>query len=351
VRAQRQMTLVTLIATVGIAGCKDSSKNLTGPSDGFVTRVQVTGPASIAPGEAAVLTAVGTYPDGTTKDISAEAVWTSTNPSAVSVDRSGRATAVERGEAIISARLQQRGGVLTVVAVPAGTYKVAGTVVDAGGVGVPLADTLVEAGSGAAALTTRTDRNGRYALYGVTSGSVLRVSRDDYVTDLRTLEMSGTTVADVQLALARPRLDIAGTYTLTLGPADCDASPALDPSLRQRSYTAVISQNGANAEVTLTGPEFAAMSSGFANQFSGTVGASGAVFDIRAADGYYLAIAAVVEVLPEGTFLSIWGSAATSVKGAGLAGTLDGVLLHTRSTPGGALIGRCIGKIPFVLSR
>ncbi len=70
-------------------------------------------------GGAQQLAAAGTYSDGTSRDLTAEAVWTSSNPAAVTIAGSGLATCVAPGTSTVSASVASISGTatLTVTAV------------------------------------------------------------------------------------------------------------------------------------------------------------------------------------------------------------------------------------------
>uniref|UniRef100_UPI00261365B9 Ig-like domain-containing protein n=1 Tax=uncultured Microbulbifer sp. TaxID=348147 RepID=UPI00261365B9 len=69
-----------------------------------LTAIQVTPPApSLAKGNRQQLTAMGTFSDGTTADLTTSVAWTSSDTKIVTVDNSGQLTAVDEGIATVSA--------------------------------------------------------------------------------------------------------------------------------------------------------------------------------------------------------------------------------------------------------
>jgi hypothetical protein len=69
--------------------------------------VRVDGPAQISPPAEAQFTAVQTMSDGSTRDVTAMAKWTSSNPSVLSV-KAGLAKALAGGEVGLTAELEGR---------------------------------------------------------------------------------------------------------------------------------------------------------------------------------------------------------------------------------------------------
>ncbi|WKD50175.1 Ig-like domain-containing protein [Microbulbifer spongiae] len=73
-------------------------------SGAVLTAIQVTPPApSLAKGNRQQLTAMGTFSDGTTADLTTSVAWTSSDTHIATVDSSGQLTAVDEGTATVSA--------------------------------------------------------------------------------------------------------------------------------------------------------------------------------------------------------------------------------------------------------
>jgi hypothetical protein len=151
----------------------------------------------------------------------------------------------------------------------------------------------------------------------------------------------------VTLTLAQPRPSIAGTYVLSIGSPQCEGASPLAPlaeELRQRTYTAVLTQDNARVTVVLGGRDFAS------DRFSGNVTATGATFELS--EGDYYSWQDVIERLSNGTFLVITGRAVTTLTESGLAGTLNGSLVNLQNFPGSTVAGRCVsGRHAFTLTR
>jgi hypothetical protein len=171
-----------LLATWGLAmfglallGC-DSPTSPVNP-------VRLTVPPEIAPGATAQLSA--TFADsGVVRDVTGQARWVSSNPGVIEVSPAGIATALARGEAGIFVTFEGRTAVAGTMVLPRGTFRLAGDV--RGGLQPPsaqarLAGVQITVTEGSAAgLTTTTDDQGRYALYGVSGDTTIQYSADGY---------------------------------------------------------------------------------------------------------------------------------------------------------------------------
>jgi hypothetical protein len=143
---------------------------------------------------------------------------------------------------------------------------------------------------------------------------------------------------------------------LSIGSPQCEGASPFAPlaeELRQRTYTAVLTQDNARVTVVLSGRDFASANGSLKNMFSGIVTATGATFDLtEIVDYYYGTIQDVVERLSNGTFLVITGHAVTTLTESGLAGTLNGSLVNRQNVPAGSITGRCVaGSHAFTLTR
>src|SRR5712672_618107 len=87
-------------------GCGGGGSYTPPPPPVTLQTINVT-PAnsSIAPGIALKFTATGNYSDGSTKDVSSFAQWTSTNAAVATVDGTGAATTKGTGNTTIQAAL------------------------------------------------------------------------------------------------------------------------------------------------------------------------------------------------------------------------------------------------------
>ncbi len=168
----------------------------------------------MAPGTTTQLRLMARRSDGTSEDITATAQFGSQSSDVIAVSPAGLATALTVGETAVAG---QNNGTLTshreVVVVPNGTFRVVGQVVEEGTPGLPVGGVRVES-DGLAPVST--DLAGRYRLYGVTGHARIRASKTGYITKELTLAISDHHTENVFLTLAGPRVDVAGTYQMTI---------------------------------------------------------------------------------------------------------------------------------------
>ncbi len=331
------------------------NRSPAGPGLGVpLPRLELTGPATIAPGQTTQFRLIAVSTDGSSRDVSDQTTWHSSKAAVVEISATGRAAALDRGESVISANYDRRSTSKTVFVVPAGTYAVTGTVTESEAPALALGDARVQILVNAAVLMeTVTNSNGGFGLYGVPAGAELRVGKEGYVPDVRRLEISDHTTVEVQLALARPRPDISGTYTLTLGSERCDGARPLPADLRKRVYSASVAQTGSAVTVTLSGPDFWTRPPQLANHFSGAVEAAGATFRLSFGSYYYYStLPDITERLPNGHLLIVTGRATTSLTDNGLSGTLNGSITQLENLFSTSVVGVCTSTAhPFTLSR
>ncbi|MEZ6930081.1 beta strand repeat-containing protein [Aeromonas sp. S16(2024)] len=87
-------------------------------TDAIATKVSVIPPTTkLAKGLTLQLQAIATLSDDTTRDVSTQASWQSNNPTVLNVDGQGKATAIEAGDATVTATVQGVTGQTTVSAV------------------------------------------------------------------------------------------------------------------------------------------------------------------------------------------------------------------------------------------
>ena len=87
-------------------------------TDAIATKVSIIPPTTkLAKGLTLQLQAIATLSDDTTKDVSTQANWQSSNPTVLSVDDQGKATAIAAGDATVTATIQGVTGQTTVSAV------------------------------------------------------------------------------------------------------------------------------------------------------------------------------------------------------------------------------------------
>jgi hypothetical protein len=314
-------TVAAVALSALFAACDSEPK--TSPSTN-VTRVEIVGPSSIAPGQTANYSLVEYLSNGSTRALP-HAAWSSTDKSLVEVTSSGVATAANRtGETIISVRTT-RDASKEVMVLPAGTFRLLGTVTDADRANVPIPNALVEVPGGPSA---RTNNAGQYRLYGVPADAEIRVTREGYRPHEERVQLTGHSSRSFRLGLDTSIRNYSGNYTLTVQTSSiCPGTNQLNPDLRRRQYEAVMQQTGSALEVRLTESRFAPSWKSFASdRFNGFVTPTGATFSVEFNYYYYYGpfLANISERLPDGSTLYIYGTANTSGSPDGLSGSFNG---------------------------
>lgn len=309
------------------------------------------GPTTVHLGTTGQYTAIAHYSDGTTKDVTQEATWFSSRPAVLGVTARGTVTGHEAGESTVLVRepLLRVEASTEVIVVPEGTFRLAGTVRDAG---VPVAATLHVDSPPLGRMEIST-ADGTYKVFGVAGETRVIASKDGYNELTRTVIVRDHGQLDLDLELTRPRQDLNGTFQLTVtADPSCSSLPA---DGRERSYEASVEQIGPTVSVTLSGSEFMVDRDRTLNRFTGFVDPNQAVFRIAGPHDlyyyYYYITPDVAEVLSPGRFFSFEGTVTSSFQNAGLRGTLSG-WLAVRSNQRNAPVGACRStNHTFVLAR
>lgn len=112
------LTICILFALTACGGSGGATAtNKTGPT---VTSIQVTGVSgSIVAGQTQQLAAAATYSDGSTKDVTSIATWSSSDANVVTITTGGMLTAKASGQCSVSAKIGSVGGSLAVTVTPA----------------------------------------------------------------------------------------------------------------------------------------------------------------------------------------------------------------------------------------
>lgn len=204
------MSLVLIVVSAGlVTACSDDNPLPGGPSVGVV-RVEIQGPASIAPGQSAQYAAIGIRSDGTTLALPYD-TWASTDSSLVQVTSSGIATAQSHtGEVRLSVTAAMSAS-KEVMVLPANTFRLVGSVTDTQGVGIP--DARVEVIGGPSATT---GSNGAYRLYGVPPEADVRVTKGRYPTVEQQIQLSTHTSFNFRMPVNSTAVAaVAGTLDVT----------------------------------------------------------------------------------------------------------------------------------------
>jgi hypothetical protein len=317
------------------AACDKDSPSQTGPTSPsvVVSRIEIRGPQTLAPGETATFRALAFFANGTSRDVTSEASWRSTTSTVVRMEGPGRFNALVRGDAAISVQMIPVTSVLQVVVVPPETYRLSGVVRGSNGAVGGVAGAQVQVLDGPERLETFTSPQGQYVLFGVPGTARIRVTRAGYQTAEQTVHLTQHQAVDFALSLSGPLRDLSGTYTLRITlPAPCGtADPG--PEFRDRAYTATITQSAFTLVVKLTNAEMV-VSSGKGDGFTGIMEPSGdATFNIDD-DLYGYSFPQVVERHPGGTHIVVGGVASTTRGAEGLVGTLNGSFSFYPGRPG-----------------
>jgi hypothetical protein len=270
---------------------------------------------TVAPGQTARLTATARYTDGSTKDVTSQATWTSSLTTVATVS-AGAVTGVTLGRTLIRVLFDRWASSKTIVVEPDGTYILKGTVTEPGGIAVSGA--TVEAISGSQGQTV-TNSTGAYELLGMGGTFILRVGKTGYFDERRTVTMSADQSLDVDITPRSAPAAVAGLYRVTFTvPPGCTALPA---ELKTRTYTAQIDQDAARVLVTLSGAPFVSRK----NTFSGKVAGDIISFDLGTGDFYYYYYGGVVqEMVSSNQILTIWGTLTAPVTPQSISGSLAG---------------------------
>lgn len=326
-----------------------------GPSTttGTVVSIQLSAPASIAPGESVQLTATGVKSDGSLENVTAQAQWSSSNSGVVAVSSAGVARGVANGEANIRAQYQsQFQGLATTktalahtFVLPTGTYRLTGHVSD-GGFLLEKATVTVISGIGEG-LTAVTNSVGSYALYGVGGTVRIQAKKEGYANRIETLDAAAQQAFDFALTPEQPRPDLTGTYALTIAAVPCrSAMGTLPEAATNRSYTATAAQDGPLLTLTLSGADFI-VTRGRGNHFDGYVEPDGTV-TFRISDAYYYYYTNqgqydLVERFSDTSALLVSGIATAKTTPSGLSGVLSGAIELARgnTAPFASILAYC----------
>jgi hypothetical protein len=289
----------------------------------------IRGPERLAPGETARFTAIATTSDRSTHDYTQKVSWFSFPDDVFTISRTtGEGTARKAGDAVVVADAGCCGPVrLPVLVLPPNTHRLTGKVQESG---LPVQGATVAVVSGiGAGLSTTTDYNGQYRLYGVAGALQIKVSKSGYVEVAADLIASGNDVLDfpeVRQTQALPSM--SGSYILTLqADSGCPTSssdprtPHLPADMqRARSYAVQVTQDGPALHVAGLGPGFLPPS----DRFDGRVMPDGVEFQFG--DGYlgYGPDNGFTAFLSPTQALSYQGYVKATRVGSSLVGRLDG---------------------------
>jgi hypothetical protein len=317
-----------------------------GAAPATVTNLSVEGPGTLAPGESAQFSATAKFSDGTIRDVTAEARWSSTDSSVLSLESPGRFAARAPGEAQASAAFQGGSHSRFVVSVPKGLVVLRGRVRDATSPTTPVFGARVEVTRGeTAGLTSTTDFYGAFVFYGVSVETELRITKDGFAPQTRSLRVVEHRTEVIDLSHSRERPDVRGTYKLTIGGGTCEGGASFPEELRTRIYRAVVYQDDVSLLIDLKDTEFVTVGK-YGDRILGQLLLSDATFDLGDFAppwdyGVPPSYPTVVERLPKG-LLFLSGRIVANLTPTGMSGTLDGAITVHDALPVGAELPRAI---------
>jgi hypothetical protein len=305
--------------------------------------LKIGGPGAIAPGQTVSFIATGSMSNGTTQDYTRKVAWTASPALVLTIKRdTGEATALTAGDVTIQATytgtISCCQAMIAMTVLPSNTYRLTGKVLESG-LPVQGATITVQSGVGAG-LSTTTDSDGAYRLYGVAGVIQLKFSKPGYVDIIKPFTAVQNDVLDFPEATQTAAIpSLAGTYTLTLtaDPA-CPTvtmnrvAPLPDDFRQPRGYAASLTQSGPSLTVTLTGSDMVSGS----NQFTGRVEPDSVEFQIGSYSYYYYALFNLIaERLSATQQFEFGGQIHAQRSNGAITGRLDGMLEVVTSGPGG----------------
>ena len=338
--------ILVAIGVVLVVACDHptSPPPLPPPPGPTVKALTINGRTRVAPGETEAYEALATMTDGTTQIYTAKAQWRSPCPLILPTGNDGKATAKAAGECTITAFFGTITTSLSVMVIPAGTFRVAGAVSEAG---LPVAGAAVKVKAGqGAGLQAVTDDRGQYRLYGVAGAVDIEVSKPGYPAVIKTLAVGADELLDFpDLAQTGALPTLSGAYTLTLTTgAHCFQFGLPFPAeVKSRTYSAAVTQDGPKLTVTLSGGKFQIIN-GRGNQFEGHIEPGGVSFTLGSLGGfsyyynyyYHVGIPDVAELLSDGRYLSFLGTASGPVTASGISGPISGWVVVFSPTADGS---------------
>ena len=144
-----QRTIATLAAALLAAPTVSCGKSPTASSpvqdqttsQPILQSIRIDGPFGLAPGGTAQYTVIGQFSNGPTRDVTGTSTWRSSDGEVLSIAPNGGATAAKPGQVVLAAENSNRRASIDVLVLIPGTFRLTGTVRDAG---TPVADATVD---------------------------------------------------------------------------------------------------------------------------------------------------------------------------------------------------------------
>lgn len=228
---------------IGSAGISASSSGITGNANlsvgsaALVSIAVAASHSSLPLGTGEQLTATGTYTDGSTKDLTGSATWTSSAPGVVSVGSGGAVQAKGIGSAGVSATSSSITGSTNL---SVGTAALVGINISAASESIPLGDTLQLSAVGTLTDGTTQDltnsvnwassspqvlsMHGAGLVAGLSIGAGGVTAASGNITAVKSLSVSAPVLTSLQLAPAGPTVPLGSSLQLTITGTFSDGS-------------------------------------------------------------------------------------------------------------------------------
>lgn len=199
---------IAAMAALVLAGCDDSRRFRDEPSGPVsptpdVARLIVAGTPP-AVGASSQFTAVAVLADGSSRTVTPQAYWASSDPIVATVTAGGVVTGVSPGPVVVSATYGGTRGFQSFTVAQPATYTLYGRVTDASGASVAAATVTVRSAAGGMKLASA-DGSGNYSVSGVPQGAAeVTFVAPGYAAATRTLIVYGNARLDVALTKASP---------------------------------------------------------------------------------------------------------------------------------------------------
>lgn len=197
----RPWFLIVGLSAASSAACGDSGssgRSPLGPGSAAPSRIELMAPEAVPPGETARFAVLAHFSDGSLREVTADATYSSSDTAVLAV-QPGQVIAAARGEATVAVTYVGLCVARLIFSMPTGTYRLTGIVTDTD-TAVAGADVVVTSGAGAG-LATRTDAAGHYRLYGVAGDTRIEIRKSGLLR-VETVDVSEHTQFDVDLGAA-----------------------------------------------------------------------------------------------------------------------------------------------------
>jgi hypothetical protein len=304
--------------------------------------LELSGPDRIEPGTTVQLKAIAQRQDGSREDVTARAAWTSDHEEVASIAGDGRVTARTAGQADLTATFEGRSNAHTLLVLPRNSFELTGIIRQAT-FGVPDATVRVESASIGTGVSARTDAGGYFALFGVAGAVVLRVTKPDYRSIVRTVNVSTDQSVELEIEPTDDLPRVSGSYIVTFSIAGCTSFPQ---DLRTRTYRASVTTKDDALRVRLSGAHFVGQLSAFsigmlANEFAFHISAYN--------DFYYGPYVEVLEQVTSTQSVAVFGTGYGTGTPDRISAQLDGGFWLNPLEAGGGT--RCLGPVAVLLVR